>query len=465
MSKNIWLLTEERPKPEVVVKIISKFMKDEAIAGFFDPIRFLPILNESGDFEFIYEVTGIKSEKIKKVFIKTVSGKSSFVDYLLFFQDELPNTDDEPLYVIEETKTDDSESRNSGINQRTSKFIYADFFYPNAKKVMLYNLKVEEMDHLTATNKFGMRCLESLGILVIGKIKRKEKLLKFNSIEDLIKADNDIRPPPAGNVPINVVKKSDTEITICGRLFKPGSGLSYDPNIGGLSMRSAALRNLGWKGKITIINHGLQQEHLGPRNKFIRIANRLNIGIDGLKIPKVDKKSDYWYYETKGEKLGTIFMHLAVENFTSGSAIYDNHAGGERSYFQKKNGDYVTVAKYIDKAKYKAGDKSQIIHIPDLILVDFTNSEVINAEGKTYDNKDKGIQELDNFDAIEDLYIKPSYKGFKVVRTVVIYGSENESIKQLQIGFLLNSNGKMVLGPEAPKLFNKAIENLIEYWS
>ena len=34
----------------------------------------------------------------------------------------------------------------------------------------------------------------------------------------------------------------------------------------------------------------------------------------------------------------------------------------------------------------------------------------------------------------------------------------------VEIGFLLNSNGKLVLGIKAPKLFSRAINNLLDYW-
>ena len=34
----------------------------------------------------------------------------------------------------------------------------------------------------------------------------------------------------------------------------------------------------------------------------------------------------------------------------------------------------------------------------------------------------------------------------------------------MEEGFLLNENGKLVLGIKAPKLFTKAIRNLLDYW-
>ena len=140
---NLWILTEERPKKEVIETIFQKYAKDKNISVFINPIRIIPILDKQS-FSFIYEVTGFQSPRISKVYLKRVSGSSSFVDYLVFESKNEPNEKDIPLYAIEETKTDDKESRNTGVYQRCSKFVYVDFFYPKVKKIMLYNLQVKQ---------------------------------------------------------------------------------------------------------------------------------------------------------------------------------------------------------------------------------------------------------------------------------------------------------------------------------
>lgn len=460
--KNVWLLTEERPKTEVVENLLRMLMKDEGISGIFKNISFIPILDEGGKFAFKYEVLGLSSQKINKIYIKTISGDSSFVDYLLYYQEEEPKEHQIPNYVIEETKTDDQESRNTGVYQRASKFVYARKYYPDAKQIMYYSLKVTEGENLTQTNIFGTKCLKTIGVKIVGKKDRLDNLDAFTSIEELIEFKSSMRKPPKGNVPVDINIVSENKITISGRLIKGGS-LAHDPNIGMLTLIGASLRELGWTGEIVITEHGLEQRHLSGRNKFVRIANLHSIKLDELQMP-ASKDIDYWHYESKGEKLGTIFIHLAVENFTSGQAIFENHAGSEKSYFVTSDGDYVALAKYKDRTKYKNGDKTQIVAIPDLILVDFDRSEVINIEGKKFENKAKGIDELENFDAIESTYIKPSYKDYQIVRTVVLYGGEDNTIKEVQVGFLLNKKGKMVLGPKAPNLFTDAIENLKDYW-
>ena len=166
-----------------------------------------------------------------------------------------------------------------------------------------------------------------------------------------------------------------------GRLYKSNS-LAHDPNIGALSLICATLRKLGWQGRIVITKHGLQQKHVKADNKFVCISNHIKVDCDGLNRPPTAYKQHYWKYEKEGEKLGTIFIHLVVENFTSGASIFENHAGCEKGYFITKDGKPIALEKYSDRAKYKAGEKDQIIAIPDLILIDFGRSEIINIEGK-----------------------------------------------------------------------------------
>ena len=123
MDKNLWFLTEERPKKEVLEVIFKKFASDYNFAIFIDTIRIFPILVDD-KFTFTYEITGFRCNKINKFYLKTVSGYSSFVDFLIFYQIKEPTLEDQPLYAIEETKTDDKESRNTGVYQRCSKFIF-----------------------------------------------------------------------------------------------------------------------------------------------------------------------------------------------------------------------------------------------------------------------------------------------------------------------------------------------------
>ncbi|MFA6760879.1 MAG: hypothetical protein WCR69_07550 [Sulfuricurvum sp.] len=462
-TKNLWILTEERPKKEVLGAIIEKFAKDNGIACFINSIRILPLLNDDKTFTFSYEVKGLDSQYVNKIFIKTVSGYSSFVDFLVFFQEQEPTPSDTPIYAIEETKTDDAESRNTGVYQRASKFVYIEYYYPSIKKIMLYSLQVNQKEEPTPTNIFGTRCLLTIGVEILGKKLDPSIMIPFTSVEEVIAVKNTMRQPPKGNVPINIYKNGD-KIQVSGRLFKSG-GLAHDPNIGSLSLICSTLRTLGWQGELEITLHGLSQSHVNATNKFIKIANRFNIGLENLIIAKPKEKKDYWRYDTQGEKLGTIFVHLVVDNFTNGFSVYENHAGCERGYFLTSRGEPIVVEKYKNREAYKAGDKSQIIHIPDLVLADIDRLKIINIEGKKDTTMEQGIEELNNFHAFENTYIKTYYPEYKeIIRTVVIYGGVKEAVDRIEVSFLLNKQGKMVLGIKAPELFHEAIKNLLDYW-
>ncbi len=461
MKNNLWFLTEERPKKEVLATIFRKFAKDYGSAVFIDTLRIFPIL-ENDKFTFTYEVTGFRCNKVNRVYVKTVSGNSSFVDFLIFYQEHEPTQKDQPIYAIEETKTDDKESRNTGVYQRCSKFVFIDNYFPNTKKIMLYNLQIEQKEKPTDTYVFGTKLLLTLGVEILGKKLDKKIFTPFKNINEIISFKADMRKAPKGNVPILLTKSKD-KIEISGRLFK-NNGLSHDPNIGALSIISAVLRKLRWKKKIEITQHGLEQKHVGKTNKFIQIANKLNISLYGLKVPKAEMNEVYWKYDLDGEKLGTIFIHLVVENFANGQLIFENHAGCEKGYFIPLEGEPIPLAKYTNREKYKAGNKSEIIHIPDLVLLDLSNKIVIDIEGKKYKFRKKGIEELAFYDAFDKIYIKKHYPKFKIVRTVVLYGGNESEVVEIEVGFLLNQNGQLILGVKAPKLFKEAIKNLLDFW-
>lgn len=451
MNKDLWILTEERPKKEVLKRIIERFCVDKKFSLDFEKLIIKPLIKDR-KFTFTYELLGVNSNGIKRIFIKNVSGNGSFVDFLIFYQDEEPKIKDTPLYAIEETKTDDSESRNTGVYQRCSKFVYVDLYYPNCKKIMLYNLKVIQKEKPTQTNIFGTRMLLSLGVEILGKKLDPKIFKKFDSIEELIKFKDNMRGAPKGNVPILITQDKNT-INVSGRLWKAG-GLSHDPNIGALSIISRTLRELGWKGEIIITKHGLSQGHLNKGNKFIKIANEIGIKIAGLTLPSSKLHEEYWHYEFNSEKLGTIFLHLILEELENVKGIYENHAGCERGYFYTKEKKPIALHKYIEDTK----SKGKIPKIPDLIICDGINKEILNLEGKTYNKKEEGIEDVKRFDIVEKEYIKIYYPSYKIVRGVVLFGSKENKIRNKEIIFLLNANGEMITSENTPQIILNALE-------
>ena len=193
---NLWILTEERPKVEVLQMIFNYFANDHNCGFFGDSIRIIPILNANKTFAFTYEVIGFKCAKVNRIYIKTVSGSSSFTDFLIFYQEKQPIVSDIPLYAIEETKTDDKESRNTGVYQRCSKFVFIQNFYKDTKLIMLYALQVGQKSEPTETYIFGTRMLMTLGVEILGKKLDPQIFTPFTSIDELISAKASMRKAP-----------------------------------------------------------------------------------------------------------------------------------------------------------------------------------------------------------------------------------------------------------------------------
>ncbi|MFA4996493.1 MAG: hypothetical protein WC536_05125 [Patescibacteria group bacterium] len=458
--KNIWILTEEMPKSNVIEVILGRIASDCKLPISADKLRILPIM-ENDRFVFKYKIENITCGSIDSVFIKMVSGSSSFVDFLIFIQESEPDQNSVPLYAIEETKTDDSESRNTGVYQRCSKFVYVDFYYPDIKKIMLYNLLVPQKEKPTQTNIFGMRMLKTIGVEVLGKICSEEVLTPFSNLNELIEFKNSMRMPPAGNTPIKI-SASPNSIKVSGRLFKSG-GLSHDPNIGALSIIAACIRKWEKEKDIIITFHGLKQKHVGKNNKFIQIANKINIKLDGLKIPATTDHESYWHYELSQEKVATIFMHIALLAYTDSEIIYANHGGAERSYFVHRTQELLAIPKYQQGKKkfYKAGNKKMIIFLPDMIVYDKKRNEVVDVEGKKFTTRKAGISELKNFSYIDNKIIRPSYDPDSIARTVVVFGGKEKSVLEKQISFVLNEYGELLLGKEAPECFKEVVKKLL----
>lgn len=448
---NLWLLTEERPKPSVVKQIIDIYCTDfDDKINCEETIKIKPLIN-NGTFSFIYEVEGLSVNKANRILIKTVSGSSSFIDFLLFKQEIAPvegNPNDNLIMAIEETKTSDDESRNTGVYQRGSKFVYILPYYNNVKLYMLYNeeLEAREDKKPSDTSIFGTNILLTLGVTIVGKDTSKW-FKKFDSLDDLIRFKAGMRQPPAGNVPITI-SKYDDRIEISGRLAKPADAgnIGHDPNIGALSMISKCIRVLGWEKDIVITMHGVTQTYVDRthgKNKFLYICYILGLRLSGITMPSMVSLPElYWHYEMSSEKMTSILLHI-LSLYHGLYGVYENHAGCERGYFRTKNGKLIALPK-----KDKHGEN---LYLPDVVLFDEATNYILLVEGKKLSTLANGIEEIKYYDSIENEFIKPAYPGAQILRCVSIFGGYKTGHLHNDVLIYMNNEGKIYLNPNAPE--------------
>ena len=458
--ENLWLLTEERPKPSVILQIIEIYCNDfDDKITLKEEIRIKPII-ENGVFKFIYVIEGLKVDGANSIYIKTVSGSSSFLDFLLFKQEYAPKegcSTDNLIMAIEETKTSDDESRNTGVYQRGSKFVYITPYYDKVKLYMLYNEELDDREDKkpSDTSIFGTNILLTLGVTIVGKdISRWFK--PFKSLDELINFKSSMRKPPAGNVPIEI-KRFPDRIEISGRLSKPATAgnIGHDPNIGALSMISKCIRVLGWDKDIVITLHGVTQAYVNKtkgKNKFLYICNILGLKLDGIVMPKsVSLPELYWHYEMSSEKMTSILLHI-LGMYNGMYGVYENHAGCERGYFRTKSGELITLPK-----KDRQGIN---LYLPDVVLYDEPSNIILLVEGKKLSTLSNGIEEIQYYDSIENEYIKPAYKGATILRCISIFGGNDSGYLHKDVLIYMNLSGKIFINPNAPECVKSMFRNV-----
>jgi hypothetical protein len=456
-NNNLWILFEERPKNEVIKKILQIYINKNNIKFTDTSISIVPIFIEN-KFEFTYKIINFKIDTIDNIYLKLVSGQTSFVDFLLFKSKKEPEEDSQLsncLYGIEETKTDSSESRNTAAGQRGTKFLILEYFNKifkaNIENIMLYN-NIDSQNEVEAGSvKFIKKCLKTNGVIFYGDYSSSYK--NFHNIDDLIKEKNNMRKPPAGNTPIRIEKKID-EILISGILSKPKDkgNIGHDPNQGQLITISNTLRKLGWKKKIIITQHGVKQDYINrvSGNKFMYAIKILGLELENIDTPIINLPNKYWYYEKNGEKVGTILLHT-ICNYLDLISIYENHAGSERGYFYSENQNEIVVNK-------KFSGKN--INLPDYVFADKEEKIIYICEGEMFKNYNKGIKQTKGFDIFINQYILKYYPEYTVIKSIILSSGEGNKIKEMVL-FQLNKNGEILLGKDCPNKIKKYLNSIV----
>lgn len=439
---NIWLLTEECPKLSTVMSILSHFSIDfghPIINTTFPQIR--PLYNPDGTFSFEYELFGVNIDNVARIILCCASGDSSFCDYLLFCQDQKPTENGYhiPLMVIEETKTSDKESRNSGIFQRGIKFVYARYFYPQTRQYMLYcNDYNPDHSNPTDTNIFGTNIYLNLGIKIIGKEPYMFNFHPFTSLNELINFKNNMAPARYG-VTTRIDNTNPHYISMSIRLVKNG-GMTHDPGIGTVAVIASGLRTLGYNNPIVITQHGITQAMVDRArgNKLLYICQLLGVQLAGINIPNLTLPPTYWHYEASSEKVTSIFLHIIAENHGL-LPIFHNHAGCEKCYFISRQNVAIPVPK-------------QTL-MPDVVFYDSINNLITVIEGKKFQTLQQGILEVDLYSGIENDYLINNYIGYvgcTLYRAVSIFGDRFPGLPHNRVLIYIDLYGHVYVNPAAP---------------
>ena len=134
--------------------------------------------------------------------------------------------------------------------------------------------------------------------------------------------------------------------------------------------------------------------------------------------------------------------------------IYQNHAGCERGYFILPDNSSISLPK-----KDNTGNN---LYIPDLILYDQVNNIILLIEGKKLNTLNLGLQDIENYNSIENEFIKVYYRNTEIKRYLTIFGG---NIKQFSLTnfekvlLYISENGEIKLNRNIPNNIFYTLKN------
>lgn len=368
------------------------------------------------------------------IVILLVKGSGSFVDYIVY--DHLnPDENSVPILLMESTKTTDSESRNTAINQRFTKFAVAKKRFLTTPLVLYYNT-----EHITntATSFFGRRLLTTFGVKAYD-VKGKDLLADsppFSSVEEIMREKNSFKEKK-GNVSVKITLTPSHTYTISAKLSKgKDTTICHDPNKGLITGIACAIYSIDKDAKFLITNHCVAVEKIKKTtDKFWYANSAYNLQLEGCNASSkgVCCPSVYWSRDTKSEKASTINYQNHMEK-NGWITVYHNHSSSARSYFIDQEGKEHQVPKDIT--------------IPDVVMVDKVKKHIQVCEGKILKDYLLGVKQLEGLTNFLN-YLETHYKGYTVECGLCLYGNsvgEIESVKKkvsYPVFFAMDSTGTM----------------------
>lgn len=472
---NVWILSEEPPKPEVLTRLVTLTAQrlnqtvTESKAG----VRLLPLAGEGNAFSFTYEIVGLTVTGVNRLFFRLVTSPLHVVDYQVFVQDLIPTQTDKPLFYVEEARLSDNEK--SGLFTRLAKWALLARWHPDAKdRVLLFTdtaLERKFAPTLKPSFLFCLRLIKTLGIAIQDAPDVIGDIDAFDSVKAVIDAKNALSPerdhlqksvPMHWSVPVRLHIEGDT--LIIRAWLEKGGTISHEANISLVGSLAMTVRHLGWTGKITVTDHGVVDDYLIRANKFHVFQETFGVELEdvesfGMKLPR-----HYWTFEKRNKKQVTIFLACVVPYFGLGKVLFSHHNRAEKTDFLKPNGQTSEVRRYVDLKAHREGVDNQRIDTPDLCLINKAQDQALILNAQTWGARWSALNQLPLMANFEAVYINRFYPNASVENRALLFGSKQDSLPYSLFCLLLNDDGKLIVHDDAPQLIKDAVNRLHAFW-
>ena len=435
------ILTEENPQLNEIAFILSRLnvpAKTLKLSAYCESAN-----KWKGEYRVVTDLPDIT------VSVYLVKGHGSFVDYVVYDHAEPCDASSVPILLVESTKTNDGESRNTAIYQRFTKFAVARRRFPNTPLIMFFNA---EHTPKTATSVFGRRLLSTYGVEVCD-VKGHNLLSDappFANSRELVEAKNAI-PEKKGNISVKIAEPVPHRYSISAKLAKGANdSVSNDPNKGLVTGIASVIHSFDPEATFVVTQHGVNLTKLATNvskktaaagekegaDKFWYANGSYDLRLEGSDVSSLgySKKGPYWTRDIRSEKAATVLFQNIVEA-TGLRVIYHNHSSSARSFFE----DLAGVPHAVPKT----------VTIPDLVFVNTATKRFFICEGKVKKDIGLGVKQLDAQTAFME-FAKRHYPDFGMERGLCLFIPSLDELDTLQtkssypIWFALDNEGTFI---------------------
>lgn len=95
-----------------------------------------------------------------------------------------------------------------------------------------------------------------------------------------------------------------------------------------------------------------------------------------------------------------------------------------------------------------------------MVLHDPKAKTIILIEGKQFCTLQNGVEEIEDYDSIENEYIKPNYPDCSICRYLCIFGGLEDTLPHDKVLFYLRDDGKIIVNANAPQCLKEIFKKV-----